>query len=226
MTTSTHTRIAATCLVLGPLFFTVADLLRRLVEPADPASATSMTQAVGQHGGLWLTAGLLAVAAGFCFVPAMAGIIGSAQGRGAGTTRAGATLVGVGAVASIGHAVAFYSPYALFDRAGTPGSAIEAIDAASETYPLLTALVALFLIGMLLGPVVLLVGLRRARRIPVWAVVAGVVFVASGSTGGVGAGMLGVVAALAAFIPAARALTRGCAGLGKDAPVNAVVSTP
>lgn len=227
MTTSTHTRIASASLVLGALFFTVADLLRRLVAPDDPASATALTQAVGEHGATWLTAGLLAVAAAFCFVPAMVAFIGAARGRGARTTVAGAALVGVGAVASVGHAVAFYSPYALFHRAGTPGPAIEGIEAASENYPLLVVLMVLFMLGMVLGPVVLLVGLRRARRVPVWSVIAAVVFVASGTVGGPGAGALGIVAALAAFTPAARALANGEAARGHHhASANAVLGTP
>jgi hypothetical protein len=103
--------------------------------------------------------------------------------------------------------VAFYSPYALYAKAHTSGAELEALDAASESYPLLVLLIALFIVGMMLGPMVLLVGLRRARRVPIWAVIAAVVFVGAGSTGGVAAGLVGVVAALAAFVPAAISLT-------------------
>lgn len=207
MTNSTHTRVAAAGLVLGPLLFTVGDLLRRLVEPSGTPSATAITRAVGEHGGVWLAAGLLSIAAAFCLVPAMVGLIAAARGRGARTTTVGAILVGVGAVASVGHAVAFYSPYALYDKAQTSGPQLVALDRASETYPLLISMIALFIVGMMLGTLVLLVGLRRARRVPIWSVIAAVVFVASGSTSGVGPGVLGVVAALAAFVPAARSLT-------------------
>jgi hypothetical protein len=66
---------------------------------------------------------------------------------------------------------------------------------------------------MMLGSIVLFVGLRRARRVPVWSVVAAVVFVAAGSTNGVAAGVLGIVAALAAFVPAARTLMGGNPGV-------------
>ncbi len=209
MTNSTHTRIAAAGLVLGPLFLTLGDLLRRLVEPSGTPSAVAITEAVGDHPGAWLAAGLLAVAAAFCFMPGVAGLVASAHGRGARSTTTGAVLVGVGALASVGHLVAFYSPYALFDTAGTPGPELEALDRASERYPLLITLIALFVVGLMLGSIVLLVGLRRARRVPVWAVVAAVVFVACGTTNGIPAGVLGVVAALATFIPVARSLTDG-----------------
>jgi hypothetical protein len=58
----------------------------------------------------------------------------------------------------------------------------------------------------MLGTLVLFVGLRRARRVPIWAVLAALVFVVCGSSSGAAAGVLGVLAALAAFVPAARAL--------------------
>lgn len=207
MTNSTHTRIAAAGLVLGPLMFTLGDLLRRLVEPSGTPSAMAVTRAVGQHSGAWLAAGLLSVGAAFFIVPGMVGLIAAARGRGARTTTVGAVLVGVGSVASVGHAVAFYSPYALWGKAHSSGPELQALDRAAETYPMLIALIVLFIVGMMLGTVVLFVGLRRARRVPSWPVVAAVVFVASGSASGVGPGVLGVVAALVAFIPAVRSLT-------------------
>lgn len=207
MTNPTHRRIAAAGLVAGPLLFTLGDLLRRLVEPSGTPSATAVTAAVGSHDGAWLVAGLLSVAAAGCFVPGVGALLASRRGRGAWTTTVGALMVGAGALAMVGHTVAFYAPYALYAKARTPGAELTALDRASESYPLLIALIVVFIVGMALGPVVLLVGLRRARRVPVWAVVASVVFAASGSTGGVAVGVVGVAAALAAFLPAARSLT-------------------
>lgn len=223
MTNSLHTRIAALGLVVGPLLFTLGDLLRRLVEPSGTPSALAVTDAVGRHGGAWLAAGLFSVGAAFCLLPAMVGLLAEANGRGARITTVGALLVGVGAVASVGHAVAFYSPYALFDKAGTAGPTLEALDNASESYPLLVLLIVLFIVGMMLGPLVLFAGLRRARRVPIWSVVAAVVFVACGSTSGVGAGVLGVVAAVVAFVPAARSLTAPRPGPRHDREPQALV---
>ncbi|QGN32556.1 hypothetical protein [Microlunatus sp. Gsoil 973] len=207
MTTTHHRRVAAGGLVLGPLLFTLADLLRRLIEPTGINSATTITRAVDQHRGAWLAAGLLSVASAYCFVAGVAGLITTASGRGARFTTVGAVLTGIGAVASVGHAVAFYSPYALYDTARITASDIEALDRASETSPLLIAIVVLFMIGMMVGPVILLFGMLRGRRTPVWSFVAAIVFVACGSTSGAAAGVLAIAAALAAFIPAARSLT-------------------
>lgn len=206
MITRKHTHIAAAGLVCGSLLFTVGDLLRRLVEPSGAPSATAVTDAVGRHGALWLAAGLLSIAAAPCLVAGAVGLIAAARGRGARATVVGAAMLAVGAIASVGHAVAFYSPYALYAKTGTSSGALTALDDASEGYPMLVALIALFLAGMMLGTIVLFVGLRRARRVPIWAVVAAIVFVGCGSTSGVVPGAVGIVAALVAFVPAARSL--------------------
>ncbi|TWP33881.1 hypothetical protein FGL98_19400 [Leekyejoonella antrihumi] len=94
-------------------------------------------------------------------------------------------------------------------RAGRTGvqPALAALDHASEGYPMLVLLIVLFIVGLTLGSVLLLIGLRRARRVPIWAVAA-VVFVVCGSTGGVVAGGLGILAALAAFVPVALVVGR------------------
>lgn len=208
MRTTPHLRLAATGLVLGPLLFTLADLLRRVVVPSGTPTPVAITAAVGEHSAAWLAAGLLSLASAICFVPGVVGLLLTTRGRGARLTTVGASLVGLGALASLGHTVAFYAPYALFAEAKTPAPQLTAIDAASESYPLLAVLILLFIVGMMLGPIVLLAGLLRARRVPVWALVAAVVFVASGSTGSPIAGILGLVAAMAAFVPAARSLLK------------------
>jgi len=201
----TCNRLAAALLVIGPTAFTLADLLRRLVVPSGSPKAPAITHAVDGHDGVWLVVALLAVVAALCLAPGVLALLPSG-GRGARVTAVGTVMVVVGALASMGHAVAFYSPYALFARAGTPDAELTALDHASESYPMLVVLIALFLVGMMLGTVVLFVGLRRARRVPIWSLIAAVVFVACGGSGGVPAGVLGVVAALVAFVPAARAV--------------------
>lgn len=205
MTNSTHARVAAAGLVLGPLLFTIGDLLRRLVD-SGATSATAITHAVGQHDGLWLGAGLLDVGGAFLFIPGVVGLIAAANGRGARITTVGAVVLGVGVMASVGHAVAYYATYALYARADTPAPELKALESAGGTYPLLGFVIALFIIGMMVGPIVLLVGLRLARRVPIWSVVAAVAFVVLAETGGVGAGVVLILAALATFVPAARSL--------------------
>jgi hypothetical protein len=216
MTNRTLFRTSAAGLVSGVLLFTLGDLLRRLVEPSGNATARAVTHAVGSHGTGWLFAVLLSLAAAPLLVAGAFGLLLTARGRGGRTTTVGAVLLVLGALASVGHAVAFYTPYAVWDRADASPATITALDDASGGYPALVVLIVLFIVGMMLGSLLVLVGLRRARRVPVWAPVAGLVFVVCGSSGGVLPGVLGVVAGLVAFVPAARALSSG-PGAASDA---------
>jgi len=225
MTTTIRARLVALLLVIGPLAFTFGDLLRRIVEPDGSPKASAITAAVNDHTGLWLLAGLLSIVAAFCIVPGVLALI-PRDGRGSVLTTIGVAMVTIGGVASAGHAVAFYAPYALYARANTSADALTALDDASESYPLLVALIVLFIAGMMLGTIVLFLGLRRARRVPIWSVLAAVVFVACGSTGGVLPGIIGIVAALAAFGPAAASVGEIGRGRVREPGVGRVAGHP
>jgi hypothetical protein len=216
MTRHTFLRLSALGLLTGPLLFTLGDLVRRLVEPSGTLATADITRAVAEHQAAWQFAAILALLSGPLLVLGVAGLAIDARGRGGRTTWIGVWMVAIGAFASIGHAVAFYAPYALYGRAGVSSSVMQALDDASERYTPLVALIVLFIAGMMLGSIVLIVGLRRARKVPVWSAVAAVVFVAAGSSGGVLAGLVGVVAALAAFGPAARSLVEPAVAASQD----------
>jgi hypothetical protein len=215
MTNSLQLRIAALGLVLGPLCFTLGDTLRRVVDSSTGSSPVELATKVADRPGVWLAAGLLSAVAPLFFLPGVHALVATTRGRGSRVVGVGGALVSLGLVACVGHAVAFYSPAALYGRAGTDATSVKALDKASEGYPLLVVLIVAFIVGMTVGVIALLVGLRRAGRIPVWAVIAGVVFAVAGSSGGVAMGVLGMVAALVAFVPAARSL------LGVRAPSDA-----
>lgn len=204
MTESKLLRACAVGLLVGPLLFTVGDVLRRLVDHAAGTSVVSLTSAVSERPGTWLAAGLLSALAPIFFLPGVAALVATARGRGATVTMVGGSLLGLGLLASVGHAVAFYSPAARLDRADVSDRVMRAIDRA---YPLDTVMIVLFIAGLVVGTIVLLIGLRMAGRVPIWAVVAGVVFAVAGSSGGVALGVVGLVAALVAFAPAARSLS-------------------
>jgi hypothetical protein len=208
MTTTTRSRIGAAALVAGALLFSLGDVLRRAVEPAGAASAAATTAAVASHQAAWTAAASLQVLSAFFLVAGACTAFGSTRGRGARTTDIGACLVGAGAIASVGHAVAFYTPYSLFARAGTPEAALTAIDDASERLPVLALLVLTFMVGLMVGTLVLAVGTWRARRAPAWVLVPAVAFVAAGATSGTAAGLVGLVAAVVTFGLVARAIVR------------------
>jgi hypothetical protein len=206
MTNSTLLRFSAAGLLVGALLFSLGDLLRRTVDSSTGSSPTAIAASVHAQPGVWLVAGLCSALAPVLLIPGVCALVATTRARGSRIVAVGGALVLLGLVASVGHAVAYYAPFALYGRAGTSPAMIKALDDASESYPMLVVLIIAFIVGVTIGTVALLIGLRRANRVPVWAPVAAVVFAVAGSSGGVAMGVLGIVAALAAFGPAARSL--------------------
>lgn len=97
---------------------------------------------------------------------------------------------------------------AIDGTSGAPLGAVEAMENASNTYPLFVLVIIGFIVGMTLGPIVLTWGLRRAGAVPIWVPVAALVFAVTGTVGGAVAGVVGLVAAVATFGMIGRALTR------------------
>jgi hypothetical protein len=203
-----HRRVAVVGLVLGPLTFAVSDLLRRLVEPGGAAGPTQTAAAVHQHSSLWLLAGTLSLVSPLLFLPGVVAAVGMVRRRGRVITTVGGYLFGAGLIAAMGHMVGFFGLFGLYDRAGVPSSAVRALDAASERYPSLVGLIVLFVAGLVVGQLLLMVGLRRAGVVPTWAVVACVVDIVAGTTGGLTAGLVGLLSWVVAFVPVARAVHR------------------
>ncbi|MGN6610836.1 MAG: hypothetical protein ACTHLJ_03595 [Angustibacter sp.] len=190
-------RSAGPALVAGVLAFSVGDLLRRVVEPSGASSASAVTAAVDAHTGLWLVAGLLElVAAALLLVGALsAGRL--APARGGRLTGIGSGLLAAGAVASVGHTIGYYGTYAQYADSGLDASTLNGLSQANDV--LGGVAIAVFMLGLLLGPVLLTIGLRRAGVVPVWVPVAAVVFVVAGAVSGVAAGVVGLVAGLASL---------------------------
>lgn len=205
MTRTNQLRIAAVGLVIGPFLFTLGDLFRRMVTPDGTFTDVQLVRAVADHPGAWSAASLLSALGAICFLPGAVALFATARGRGVGMISTGAALLTVGLIASIGHGVGFYDPFARYADSHASAATITSMQNAGGD-PTVVLWIVLFIIGVMLGSIVLLIGLRRARRVPVWAVVAVIVFVACGSSGGVAPGIVGILAALAAFAPSARTL--------------------
>ncbi len=204
MTYPIQRQIGIAGLVLGPLTFAVADLLRRFVEPSSSVTDGKLVAAIHDRPGLWLTAGLLSAASAFLFLPGIVAIVARARGRGAALTQIGGYLFAGGVLASIGHMSEYFGVFGTYEKAGINDRTIKQLGAAS--YLPGNVFIAVFLVGMFLGLLLMMIGLRRSGAIPIWAVVAALVAIVVGSSGGVSIGVIGVIAWLTAFIPVARAI--------------------
>lgn len=200
--------LAAAGLVAGAATLTVADLVRRLVEPADPTSVM-LADTAARHSAAWLTAGLLSALTTFLLLPGLGVLAASLHGRGARTAGVGAGLLAVGSVASCVHAAGYFGMYDALARSGVSPAAVRAVDSGSESSPFFVPFIVLFMLGMMLGPIVLAAGLRRARLVPVWAPLAAVVFAVAGGTAGVPAGVVGLVAFVSLAVAVAQATIGG-----------------
>jgi len=123
----------------------------------------------------------------------------AARGRGFALTAIGSSLTAVGLLGSLLHTAGYYGMYGAYAKSGADTVAVHAIDKTSGGYPVFGIGIGLFMVGMLLGPILLTIGMRRAARVPVWVPVAAVVFAVSGAVGGLPAGIIGVTAAAATF---------------------------
>ncbi|NYD40877.1 hypothetical protein [Nocardioides panaciterrulae] len=198
--TPTPAPAPALALLVGALCFATGDLLRRTVD-GSAATPVELMRAVDAHEGFWLVAGGLSVLAPVLMLPGLAWLVATTRGRGERATRLGAALLALGQLAAVGHAAAFYGLPTIGTHAGLSASSYDALDRASEHSPLLIGLIVLFILGNVVGTLVLFAGLRRARRVPVWSLVACVVLLATANAGGVAAGVLGLLVTVAMYAP-------------------------
>ena len=117
MTNSTLLRFSAAGLLAGALSFSLGDVLRRTVDSATGSSPTAIATSVQDHPGIWLVAGILSALAPVFFIPGVCALVATTRGRGSRVVGIGGALVVLGLVASAGHAVAYYAPFALYGRA-------------------------------------------------------------------------------------------------------------
>ncbi|KQX67046.1 hypothetical protein [Angustibacter sp. Root456] len=190
-------RFAGAGLLAGVLAFSAGDLLRRVVEPTDASSAAAITASVDAQTGLWLAAGLLELASAALLLVGALSARRLASARGARLTAIGGGLLVAGAVASVGHTIGYFGTYAGYADSGLDASTLNGLSQANDV--LGGVAIAVFMLGMLLGPVLLTIGLRRAGVVPIWVPVAAVVFVVAGAVSGVAAGVVGLLAGLASL---------------------------
>ena len=183
--------------------------MRKLIVPSNEAvTAADLVGQVRLHPWAWLLAGLAMLIGSAVMLPGVAALWRTVAGRGRALTQAGALLLGVGLVASVGHALAFYGMAGIGADTDVPAATFQSIDDESNRYPLFLLVIVLFVVGTVVGTVLLAVGLRRARLVPVWVPVAAIVFALTGTLGGVASGVVGVLAAVATFGPMAWVIAR------------------
>jgi hypothetical protein len=198
-TTTTWRIVGAASLALGLASFILTTVLQWILQAADPSA--TMLQAIGKNPGLWLTMSLAAVLGPMVWTAGIIPVTALVCGRGWVLTTIGGYLTGIGLVAGVGHLALYFGLNGDLAASGLDASAVVAVSTADDRAVLANLLLTLFLIAFSLGPILLTVGLRRARLVPVWVPVAGIVATVANFVGGVAAGGVQLAALAFTFVP-------------------------
>jgi Domain of unknown function (DUF4386) len=155
--------LAGIALIAAPLLF----LLGSAIDPAWAEDTDEYLSEVAADKGLYLLAGILNLVGALLLIPGLLGVIHLLRRRRVTLGQVGAALVMVGAVA-------IASTYAIsvieivgtgdeFDR----GQVVSLLDEAEESGEAAPIFV-MFLLGLVLGSILLAIGLWRQKAVPVW----------------------------------------------------------
>lgn len=214
-----HRAITVVALIIGPLSLIVATVAQWLVQPA---SATStIFNMVTENAELWTAVGLISVFGPLCWLAGIPAVIALVHGRGWTLTTLGGYLSAAGLAAGIGHLAIFFALYGTAASSGLDADALHRLDQASSTDLLSNLLLVVFLACFSIGPILLTVGLRRAKLVAVWVPVAAIVMVVASFVGGVPAGIVQLCALVLTFAPIIVAILRAPALVVPDSRVPA-----
>lgn len=197
MSTRLSRIVAIIALCVGPLTLIVTNIAQWMLQPrgAHPTPA----DVAAQFPAVWLAIGSLAVFGPLVWLAGLPAVAALAPRRGAHLTAIGTLVTGAGLAAGIGHLAAFFGGYGAIAMAALPGDAGAAMVSATDAEPLGGVLLIVFLICYSIGPVVLALGLRIARRVAVWVPIAAILTAGANLFGGPIAGVVQLVALAATW---------------------------
>lgn len=196
--------VGAVAIALGLVSFVVSNVLQWTLE----SGGESPSAVISAQPTAWLVAGISAVLGPLFWAGGLLVVIGLVRERGWVLTTIGGIVSAIGLAAGVGHLALFFGVYGDLAAAKTSDSAAKALLDADNANALGNLLLIVFLVGFCLGPIVLTVGLRRARLVPVWLPVVALVAAVANFVGGPVAGILQLIALLVVFVPLAVLLVR------------------
>jgi len=191
-------------IAIGLVSFVVSNVLQWSLE----SGGESPSAVISAQPTAWLIAGISAVLGPLFWAGGLLVVVGLVRERGWVLTTIGGLVSAIGLAVGVGHLALFFGLYGDLAAAGISDSAAKAVLGADNANALGTLLLIVFLVGFCLGPIVLTVGLRRARLVPVWLPVVALVAAVANFVGGPVAGILQLIALLVVFVPIAVLLVR------------------
>jgi hypothetical protein len=203
--------IGVTGLLAGPLSLIVATVLQWMLQSGMVQSAAhqaTVFEVIAQNQALWLLVGVVSVFGPLVWLAGIPAAIGLARERGWVLTSIGGGITALGLVAGVGHLALYFGTYAVLATDGVSNHVQSVLGRAADAEPLANALLVVFLIAFSLGPILLTIGLRRAKAIAVWVPVAAIVMTVANFVGGPVAGIVQLCALVIVFAPIVVAVLR------------------
>jgi len=184
--------VAVIALIVGPLTLIIADIMQWILQPAG-ANPTAADVAA-QFPSAWMVVALLSIVGPIVWLAGLPAASALPDRRGSLVTRAGALVTGLGLAAGIGHLALFFGLFGSLASAALDADAAQRMAAAGDADAIGNTLLIAFLVCYSLGPIVMTVGLRIARRVAVWVPIAAVLTAGANLFGGPIAGVVQLVA--------------------------------
>jgi hypothetical protein len=159
--------LAGLCLITAPLALGAADLIRISVE-GDAQGTRDQFDHIAASPGVWQVATVLNMLGIVLFVPAVLGLLHLLHHRGAVLGHIGGGLLLIGLLGFAAHNAGYYGTLGAVSAPGIDQEQMIRFWQAAETVPGNLVSLLMFLIGYVLGMVLLGVGLFWARVVPRW----------------------------------------------------------
>jgi hypothetical protein len=159
--------LAGLCLITASLALGAADLIRISVE-GDAQGTRDQFDNIAASPGVWQVATVLNMLGIVLFVPAVLGLLHLLHHRGAVLGHIGGGLLLIGLLGFAAHNAGYYGTLGAVSAPGIDQEQMIRFWQAAETVPGNLVSLLMFLIGYVLGMVLLGVGLFWARVVPRW----------------------------------------------------------
>ena len=198
--------LGALGMILGLASLVAATVIQWLIQPTDPSGTP--VDVARENPAIWLLVGLLSVLGPLFWVAGIFAVTSRVTGRGWVLTTIGGSVTALGLISGVGHLALFFGLASDTAGAGVDSGTALSLLRADDAGAISNLLLYGFLVGFSLGPILLTIGLRLAKQVPVWVPVAAIVMVVANFVGGVPAGAVQLLAALLAFLPMVLVLMR------------------
>lgn len=158
--------VSGVCLILAPLAFGGADVIRLYIEGG--LSGEEQLSAIAANSGLWAVVTILNMVGLLLFVPAILGLMHLLRERSTVLSHVGGGLALVGVLGFVGHNAGYFGFMGGLATSEMSQEQMLQFVGHMETSVSVIMYVLMFLLGFQFGPLLLGIGLYRTRVVPRW----------------------------------------------------------